>query len=646
IHDILNGLEHIHGQTPPICHGDLKSHNILIDSSYHAVITDFGSARRFTNKNPSRPSTDDVVESPLMGAAEDRDRSSIQATFCAADNTITLTNNNYTLRWAAPELLLDDEVSPCSDIWALGWIVYEVLTGDIPFPDVDHDAAIAERVIYGNLPSMSEDDRVSRIGALCFLMDQCWRTNPGERPTAEGCRHAIDWMPKSAPSPREEPDLAAPRDRYAVLLTKLGMLHMQQDNRDEALKSFSDAFKVFTNNQNHEGRALALNGIAEVRKSYNEYSAAASCLAEVLRIYTRIGDKGAEANTLCDLASAFIAEGRSNDVTPAYLKALQIYTTLGDASGRANVLEHLARVRQAQGKYGEAISHYNEALQIYATLDDSKGRSSALCDLASVYEEQGRLCSLLPTPSSLNTKLRLWLTLGVFTCLKKRRVYKAQGHHETAISVLSEALQIFTSLQHAKGRAAVLVNLANTYRDQAKNGEAISHYNEALKIYDILKDSEARAETLYNLAEVYADQKQYVEATTQFLDALQLYITVRPSKRRADALARLGAVFCYQERFDKASLSYSEALKPYQDMGGTREKAEAVYGLGNVHRDQGKYEDAVSHYTEALEIYEAIGISGGRAETIQTIAMVRYKQGDYGRAISLLEQAATIFGQL
>lgn len=62
----------------------------------------------------------------MVDAAKGLDSNAIQATFCAANNTITLTNNNYTLRWAAPELLLDDEVSPWSDIWALGWIIYEV----------------------------------------------------------------------------------------------------------------------------------------------------------------------------------------------------------------------------------------------------------------------------------------------------------------------------------------------------------------------------------------------------------------------------------------------------------------------------------------------------------------------------------------
>ncbi|KIO27789.1 hypothetical protein M407DRAFT_22963 [Tulasnella calospora MUT 4182] len=36
IQDTANGLEYLHSQKPPICHGDLKSLNILVNSSHHA----------------------------------------------------------------------------------------------------------------------------------------------------------------------------------------------------------------------------------------------------------------------------------------------------------------------------------------------------------------------------------------------------------------------------------------------------------------------------------------------------------------------------------------------------------------------------------------------------------------------------------
>lgn len=137
IDDVVRGLEYLHSQEPPICHGDLKSVclvlksdskietesrlmqlNILVNWMYRAVITDFGSARRLVHRDID----------PLAKQIESQSQPDqpLQATFCLSSNTITLTGNKYTLRWAAPELLSEDRLGLWSDIWALGWIAYEV----------------------------------------------------------------------------------------------------------------------------------------------------------------------------------------------------------------------------------------------------------------------------------------------------------------------------------------------------------------------------------------------------------------------------------------------------------------------------------------------------------------------------------------
>ncbi|KIO23111.1 hypothetical protein M407DRAFT_56824, partial [Tulasnella calospora MUT 4182] len=122
LYDVAGGVEYLHSRKPPLCHGDLKSVNILVNSECRAVITDFGSA-----------------PSP-------------EAMFCPSTNTITLTRNKYTLRWAAPELLGKDDASLASDVWALGCVAYEVMTNSIPFQDVK-DVIVVMRVVGGDLPS-------------------------------------------------------------------------------------------------------------------------------------------------------------------------------------------------------------------------------------------------------------------------------------------------------------------------------------------------------------------------------------------------------------------------------------------------------------------------------------------------------------
>lgn len=66
-------------------------------------------------------------EGPVpLEATKTEDLVSAHVTFCASTNKITLTGYNYTLRWAAPELLMEGQVGLWSDIWSLGWIAFEV----------------------------------------------------------------------------------------------------------------------------------------------------------------------------------------------------------------------------------------------------------------------------------------------------------------------------------------------------------------------------------------------------------------------------------------------------------------------------------------------------------------------------------------
>ncbi|KIO22968.1 hypothetical protein M407DRAFT_78646, partial [Tulasnella calospora MUT 4182] len=163
IRDVTWGLEYLHWQEPPIYHGDLKS-----------VRCDFATYRQACKDSAPRAPMRVRVSAAL---------------------TLNLSlGSSYTLRWAAPELLQDEKPCLRSDIWALGWIAYEVMTNTIPFHDVKKDAIVINRVIQGHLPSVTEDARMSLIRALCSLMVQCWSINPDKRPTAEECRISLFWM--------------------------------------------------------------------------------------------------------------------------------------------------------------------------------------------------------------------------------------------------------------------------------------------------------------------------------------------------------------------------------------------------------------------------------------------------------------------
>ncbi|KIO32381.1 hypothetical protein M407DRAFT_66796, partial [Tulasnella calospora MUT 4182] len=155
IRDVASGLDYLHTRKPPICHGDLKSLNILVNSTHRAIITDFGSARALKEAH--------------------------------SNAELTLTGPSWSFRWAAPEILNDEQPGLASDIWALGWIAWEIMTDNYPFPESKNRGLITIKVIQGQLPEIYDNCRFSQIRELCHVMTRCWRLDPNQRPSSNEC---------------------------------------------------------------------------------------------------------------------------------------------------------------------------------------------------------------------------------------------------------------------------------------------------------------------------------------------------------------------------------------------------------------------------------------------------------------------------
>lgn len=112
--DVLNGLAYAHGEG--ITHRDIKPANIMLTRKGEAVLTDFGIAQIVGG-------TQYTVSGALMG----------------------------TLNYMAPEQGLEGRGDQRSDIYSLGIVLYEMLTGQIPF-DADTPLAILMKHVNDPLP--------------------------------------------------------------------------------------------------------------------------------------------------------------------------------------------------------------------------------------------------------------------------------------------------------------------------------------------------------------------------------------------------------------------------------------------------------------------------------------------------------------
>jgi serine/threonine protein kinase len=94
-----------------VVHRDLKPGNVLIDEAGRAAISDFGIARALGSAGPTIPGS-------VVG----------------------------TLDYMAPEQALGGEVDGRADLYALGILLYEMLTGDLPFAGGSSMEMLAQRL--------------------------------------------------------------------------------------------------------------------------------------------------------------------------------------------------------------------------------------------------------------------------------------------------------------------------------------------------------------------------------------------------------------------------------------------------------------------------------------------------------------------
>ncbi|KAG8949085.1 hypothetical protein FRC04_009031 [Tulasnella sp. 424] len=125
IYDIACGVEYLHTQDPPIRHGDLKPANILVNSQNRAVITDFGSARLLGEPTLPEVRVQKATMIPSEPLPDKQATAAPRAELKLCGTLITLTGTAWTLRWAAPELVNDENPGLWSDIWAFSWICWE-----------------------------------------------------------------------------------------------------------------------------------------------------------------------------------------------------------------------------------------------------------------------------------------------------------------------------------------------------------------------------------------------------------------------------------------------------------------------------------------------------------------------------------------
>ncbi|KAG8921163.1 hypothetical protein FRC01_000381 [Tulasnella sp. 417] len=166
VRDIATGLKYLHDLSPPICHGDLKPANVLVNQRPDAVLCDFG----------------------------------ISSFIDESGEGTGLTTSKFTkgsTRYMSPELLQDDGSKHTleSDVWAWGCTAFEIMTGILPYSAKQSDPTVMVEICTGSAPGsvsalagLTMDPAVdpacrAGVSSLQSIIPRCWEREPTRRPS-------------------------------------------------------------------------------------------------------------------------------------------------------------------------------------------------------------------------------------------------------------------------------------------------------------------------------------------------------------------------------------------------------------------------------------------------------------------------------